>query len=269
MSAIKYFYGFFLSLSSLKNLVLNLALKDFKNKYTGSYLGILWAFIQPTIQILIFWFVFQVGFKSMPLENVPFILWLATAMVPWFFLSEAIINSSSSIVDNSFLVKKVVFKVSILPAVKIMSSLFVHFFFVFFLIAMFMFYEIYPTIYYIQIIYYLFASLILLLGISWITSSLVIFFKDIGQFIIMSMQFFFWLTPIFYPLKNIPEKYLYLFNFNPFFYITDGYRNTFIYNKWFWESPVQTTYFWIITLLFLIIGGFLFKKLRPHFADVI
>lgn len=269
MSYLKRFISYFNEVWNLRSLVFNLAKKDFKNKYTGSYLGILWAFIQPTIQILIFWFVFQVGFKSTPIENVPFILWLATAMVPWFFLSEAISNSTNSVIDNSFLVKKIVFKVSILPIIKIISSLFVHFFFVIFLACMFMIYGYFPSIYYLQILYYLIASLAILLGISWITSSLVIFFKDISQIIVMSLQFIFWLTPIFYPLQNVPQKFHFLYQLNPIYYITEGYRNTFIYKKWFWESAGQTIYFWMVTLILIYFGSLLFKKLRPHFADVI
>ena len=79
--------------------------KDFQQRYIGNFLGVLWAFIQPSITIFIFWFVFQVGFKSKPVGNFPFVLWLCCGMFPWFFFSDAINSATGSIVSNAYLVK--------------------------------------------------------------------------------------------------------------------------------------------------------------------
>lgn len=251
------------------NFIWDLSKKDFKTRYLGSFLGILWAFIQPCLQILIFWFVFQVGFKSAPVDNFPFILWLISAMVPWFFISDSIQNGTNSIIENSYLVKKVVFRVSVLPIVKIYSALLVHLFFIAFVIFMFSIYGYSPTIYMLQILYYLPASIILILAISWITSSLVIFLKDIGQVVSVCLQIGFWMTPIFYSLNIVPEKYHFWLKLNPFYYIVEGYRESLIYHKWFWEHPKLTMNYWLITIVLLIIGTYVFKKLRPHFSDVL
>lgn len=263
------FYYFIKDVYKSRTLILNLAQKDLHNRYLGSFLGITWAFIQPTITILIFWFVFQVGFKSMPVDNFPFILWLISAMVPWFFFNDSVQSATNSIVENSYLVKKVVFRVSILPIVKIVSSLFVHIFFIFFMFLMFMVYGYTPDIHYLQIFYYLASMIVLLVGISWITSSLVIFFKDMGQIVSMLLQFGFWLTPIFWSMDILPQKYHSWFKLNPFYYIAEGYRNSLIYKKWFWEYPYLTLYFWFFTLICILLGVFLFKRLRPHFSDVL
>ncbi|MNN31636.1 Teichoic acid translocation permease protein TagG [compost metagenome] len=110
---------------------------------------------------------------------------------------------------------------------------------------------------------------ILLLGLSWITSALVVFLKDVGQVISMILQFGFWLTPIFYSYQALPEKYAFLLKLNPMYYITEGYRGIFIYKFWFWERPDLTLYYWIVSLSVLVIGYLLFKRLRPHFADVL
>ncbi|MEI0739120.1 ABC transporter permease [Paenibacillus sp. JTLBN-2024] len=251
------------------NLIFELSKSDFKKRYTGSYLGIVWAFIQPLIAILLFWFVFQVGFRSTPVNDVPFILWLSCAMIPWNFFADALPSSTNTILENSFLVKKVAFKLELLPVVKIYSSLYVHLFFVVFLIGMFFIYGYSFSLYYLQVFYYLFATIILVLGLSWITSSIVLFFKDTSQIVAMFMQLGFWLTPIFYPIKTIPEKFQFLFKLNPMFYITNGYRNTFIYRRWFWEDWKLTIYFWILTAILLVVGYITFKKLKPHFADVL
>ncbi|SCW85368.1 teichoic acid transport system permease protein [Paenibacillus tianmuensis] len=262
-------YRFIVDVLRNQKLIFELAKKDFKTRFLGSYLGILWAFVQPTISILIFWFVFQVGFKNTPVDNFPFILWLAAAIIPWNFFAESLQGATHSIIENSYLVKKVVFRISILPIVKIYSALFVHLFFIVFLIVMYLLYGYMPTIYYLQIIYYLFAVMMLLLGLSWVTSTLVIFLKDTGQIVAMLVQFGFWLTPIFYSLKIVPEKYHFFIKINPMYHIIEGYRNTFIYHKWFWESPYVLINFWIFTFFFLALGSLMFKKLRPHFADVL
>lgn len=262
--------NYLINLVKDRSIIFQLAKNDFKVKYLGSYLGVFWAFINPLILILIYWFVFQIGFRVMPVDNVPFVLWLIAGIIPWFFISEAISNGTSAILDNSYLVKKIVFKVSILPIIKILSSLFIHILFLFFVIIMFLFYDYRINIYYIQILYFLLASVILVYGISLVTSSLAVFSRDIGQIVSVLLQFGFWLTPIFWSFSIVVSPIIqFFFKLNPFYYIVEGYRNTFIYNRWFWEDPLLTIYFWIVTVLILIVGIIMFKKLKPHFSDVL
>ena len=232
-------------------------------------LGVLWAFIQPTATIAVFWFVFQVGFKSKPVDNFPFILWLVAGMFPWFYFADAFSSGTNSVLENSFLVKKIVFRVSLLPVIKLLSALLVHIFFIFFMFGMFIYYGYMPDLYWLQIIYYLFALFILLLGLAWITSSAVVFFRDVGQLVSVIIQFGFWLTPIFWSIKMIPEKYHFLIKLNPLVYIIEGYRNSMIYHRWFWEDMYSTLYYWAITLTVFAIGSITFSKLRPHFSDVL
>lgn len=269
MGIIKAFFHFLLDIYRNKRLIWELTKKDFQQRYIGNYLGILWAFIQPAITVLIFWFVFQVGFKSMPIDNFPFILWLCCGMFPWFFFCDSVNSATNSIIGNSYLVKKVVFRVSLLPMVQILSAFTIHLFFALLLFVMFIVYGYWTSIYNIQIIYYDFALVCLLFGLSLITSTLVVFLKDIGQLVSMCIQFGFWGTPIFWSLKMLPEKYQWIFKINPMYYIVNGYRDAFINHKWFWEHELNSIVFWVITGLIMFVGVFLFKKLRPHFADVI
>lgn len=252
-----------------KKLLWNLTKKDLRQRYIGSYLGILWAFIQPVITVLIFWFVFQVGFKSMPVNNFPFILWLVCGMFPWFFFSEAWAGATNSIVSNSFLVKKIVFNVSLLPIIPILSALVVHAFFIIIIFTMFFIYGYYPTIYNIQVLYYLFSLLCLIFGLSLITSSLTVYLKDVGQVVSMLLQFGFWGTPIFWSLDMIPSQYQIMIKFNPVYYIVEGYRNSFINQQWIWNLGYTGYWFWFITIVITMIGIFIFKKLQPQFADVL
>ncbi len=262
-------FSFLKAIFQNRRLLVELTKNDFKQKYVGNILGVFWALIQPTAMIAIFWFVFQVGFKSPPVDNFPFILWLVAGIFPWFYFSEGLSTGTNSIMANSFLVKKVVFRVSLLPLIPLLSALSIHIFFIICMFAMFIYYGYSPEIYWIQTIYYIVATTILLIGLSWFTSSVVIFFKDIGQLVGIIIQFGFWLTPIIWNITTIPEKYHWIINLNPMAYIIEGYRNSMIYHKWFWEDMSMTIYFWTVTTIIFILGGLTFKKLRPHFADVL
>lgn len=252
-----------------RKLILKLAVNDFKTKYAGSYFGILWAFVQPVITILTFWFVFQVGFRSAPVQDYPFILWFISGIIPWFFFSDATMNAMYSLVEYNYLVKKIVFKVSILPLVKVISSLFVHIFFCVFIFVAFAVSGYMPSIYNIQILYYLICLFVLAVSTSFITSSIIIFFKDFGQIVSIVLQVGMWFTPIMWAYKMIPQKYDIIFKLNPMFYIVEGYRDSFITKVWFFEKPNMTLFFWIITTVLFIVGANLFKKLKPHFSDVL
>ncbi len=250
-------------------LLYSLTKNDFRQKYLGSYLGIAWAFIQPTITVLIFWFVFQVGFKSQPVNNVPFIIWLISGMFPWFFFADAVASATNAVMENAYLVKKIVFKVSLLPLIKIFSALIVHLFFIVFMYVLFMLYGYSFELYWLQVFYYLGAMMVLILGISYVTSAVVIFFKDVGQLVAMLLQFGFWMTPIFWAIGTIPQKYHFLLKLNPLVYIIEGYRDSMINHIWFWEKPMMTLYFWVVAAIMIGIGFSTFKKLKPHFADVL
>ena len=131
------------------------ALDDFKSKYAGSALGSLWAFLQPMVTIVLYWFVFQLGFKSQPVDDFPFILWLITGLVPWFFISEAIVNATASLRDYSYLVKKVLFHIDILPLAKVLSTLLVQFVLVAFAVVCFCIGGYWPDPHYFQLIIFL------------------------------------------------------------------------------------------------------------------
>lgn len=253
-----------------RELLITMAKRDIKNRYLGSLFGGAWAFIQPLVTILVIWFVFQVGFRAQPTsDGVPFALWLVSAMVPWFFVTEAISSATNSITEQSHIVKKIVFNVSLLPIVKILSALVIHIFFVGVLFIASISYGYYPTLNWLQIPYFLFCSLVFTLGFSWLTSSILVFFRDIGQVVAVAIQLGFWVTPILWNIEMLPDEYHWLFKLNPIFYITEGYRNSISNDIWFWDSMSWTFYFWGASILLLIVGSSCFKKLKPHFADVL
>ena len=256
---------------SNRKLIANLSFNDFKTKYAGSFLGIVWAFIQPLITIFVYWFAFQVGLRSQDVGNFPFALWFMAGLIPWFFFSDGLNGGTNALIDYSYLVKKVVFNIDILPLVKVISAVFVHLFFIVFLLIMYALYGYYPDLYSLQILYYSLCLFLLVLGLSYITAPLVVFFRDLGQIVNIILQVGVWMTPILWNIDTmqVSDKIKKLLKLNPVYYIVQGYRDALINKAGFWEHPWLTLYFWLFTLLAFFIGTRLFKKLRLHFADVL
>ncbi|CAH0122350.1 Teichoic acid translocation permease protein TagG [Paenibacillus sp. CECT 9249] len=252
-----------------KELILKLAKNDFWTKYAGSQFGIVWGFVQPIITILVYWFVFDIGFRVAPLNDVPYLLWLMCGLIPWFFFSEALINATNSLMEYSYLVKKIVFKISILPIIRVVSTLFVHLFFLVFIMYVSFLYGFQPNIYNLQIAYYLGCMFFLVLGLSYITGSLIVFFKDLNPLIIIALQFGVWLTPIMWNPEMFNENIKKIIILNPMYYIVEGYRDSLINNVWFWEKPFLTIYYWIVSVIIFLLGIILFKRLKPHFSDIL
>lgn len=252
-----------------KKLILNLAKNDFKTKFAGSYLGIIWAFVQPVIMILVYWFALGVGLRSGDTMDYPFVLWLMCGLVPWFFFSEALGSGTNALTEYSYLVKKVVFKIDILPIVKLISAMFVHLFFVALIIILHACYGYYPDWYTLQIVYYIICMFIFIMALIYLTSSVVVFFKDLNQIISIILQVGIWATPIMWDASAISPKLDTIMKINPVYYVVNGFRDSLLDKIWFWERPVWTICFWAVVIILYIIGRKVFKKLQIHFADVL
>ena len=251
-------------------IIVQLIKRDFQNKYLGSYLGLPWAFIKPLAVIGVMWFAFTYGLKVGMVDNsVPFAMWLMVGIIPWFYLSDNIMGSVHSLVEYSFLIKNINFRPAIIPLIKILTNTIIHLFFILVIGGICSAYGYYPSIYWIQTFYYLICGIILTLGLSWCFSALQPFVKDTGHLLEVAIQLFFWGTPIIWSYKMLPEKLYFIMKLNPVFYVIEGYRNTFIYEIWFFKDWRETLYFWCITIIILIFGIFVFKKLKPHFTDVL
>ena len=271
---IKAILSMFADLWRSRQLILRLSLNDFKTRYAGSLMGIFWAFVQPVITVLVYWFVFEKGLRAgrqaMGGIEVPFVLFLMSGLVPWFFFSDAWPNGTSCLVSYSYLVKKVVFKISILPVVKVVASIYVHLFFVAVTLVVFWIYGFAPDLYTLQVVYYSFAAFVFTVGLSYVTASIVVFFQDLTQIIAILLQVLVWATPIMWNIDMLSDGPLKtILRLNPMYYIVSGYRNALINKVWFWQTWQMTLYFWVLTLFLVCFGMLIFKRLQKHFADVL
>ena len=171
--------------------------------------------------------------------------------------------------EYSYIVKKVRFNISIIPLIKIISSTFVHAFFIFIVVIVFLIYQYPITIYAIQTIYYSFCTLLLIIGLVYFAAAIHIFFRDMSQIVSILLQYSMWTVPIMIADQNFPAVMIPLLKYNPLYYLIQGYRDCFIDRIWFWERPGMTFYYWGIVLAALWIGRGTFRRLKPHFADVL
>lgn len=281
VSGLAVFYRFYDRLISLpvelwdsRKLIWKLAKNDFKNRFAGSYLGKVWAFVQPVITVALYWFVFDyvMGARAEALAGtiqIPYVIWLTAGLVPWFFFSEAITGGTMALLEYSYLVKKVVFKISVIPIIKIISASFTHIFFVCFMLVVYVCMGYTPDLYLLQIPYFSFCLFLFVLALVYSTCAMVLFFRDLAQIINIGLQIGMWATPILWDLNTVPPVMQFVLKINPMFYIVNGFRSAMFENTWFWQDFYSTMYFWIVTVVLFGIGALIFRRLKVHFADVL
>ncbi len=236
----------------------------------ASYIGLPWAFIQPAMSIVVIWFAMTYGLKIRTTSSgLPFVPWFITGMIPWLFISETLISSSNSLIEYSYLIKKTSFKVAVIPFIKIFTALIIHLFFIVVIAIFDTSYGFRPSIYWLQILYLLFASFFLLTGLGWLISSITVFVRDMTPMVNVTIAILFWATPIMWPYTMLSGHLKYLALLNPFFYIIEGYRYSFLGKSWMFQNYEMTLYFWCTTIIIFVSGALVFKKLTPHFADVL
>jgi ABC-type polysaccharide/polyol phosphate export permease len=252
-----------------KDIISAIVVKNIKSRHSTSYLGIFWLYCQPIMYMGILYFVFTIGLRSGNLEGIPFIVYLTSGIIPWFYFTDCFGNSSNLIKKHGYLVKKVDFRLSILPVVSLIENAITHLVLVIFAILIVIVKGLPLTLFIFQILYYFFAMFMLLFGLTLLVSSINLFVSDIGNIVTIFIQFGFWFTPIFWDIKLIPYSYQWLLVSNPMYYIVSGYRDSIIFNIPFWNRPLISLYFWSVTIILCLLGAIVFRKLRPHFAEVI
>lgn len=250
--------------------ILDLSWTEYKREFANTGLGVFWAFFKPFLTIAIFWFVFSIGLKSAPVEGVPFILWLIAGNIPWFYLGDVYVDGAMSIRGQQHLVKKIVFPTELLPTIKVFKGLYTHLFLIGIMLIFFIIYGYQPTVYWLQIGYYLFASIAFMTALSKVTSVLVVVSADIGQLVMSLSQFLFWLTPIIWNIQIVSNPTLqFILGLNPFAYIVQGFRDSLIYQESIFADMGHFFAFWAICAALWLLGSRLMKKFQADFSDMI
>ena len=236
--------------------------KDIGGKYKHSFLGILWSFINPLLQIMVYAFVFQVILKS-DINN--YAVYLCCGLIPWQYFSNVVLRGAASIVDNGNIIKKVYFPREILP-ISLVSSEGVNFLISTIIILGFVLFGGIGLSKYI-LLYFLILPIqyIVSIGVAFITSSITVYFRDLQHILGIIIQLMFYGTPIVYSIDSVPSNFKWLVKLNPMSYLIEGYRAIF-YNKTlpdFYNLGKSL----IIGIILCVIGYMIFKKLEKRFAE--
>lgn len=263
--------GFFVGLFESRALIIDLVKRDYRQVNQGSYLGVVWNYLQPMLFILVLYTIFTLGFRSASeVGEMPFSIYLLSGMVCWLYFSTNLGQITGIVTSYKFLVKKIDFRLSVLPIVKLLSSLLPHIVLLAITLGLAAYQGISPGWHSLQIIYYYLCMALLLMGLGWLTSSTSLFVKDVSNFVAFIVQFGFWLTPVFWRIDNMPEKIHWILKLNPAYYLVTGYRDSISGALYFWQRPMQETInFWLVTIIFIALGAVVFKRLKPHFAEVV
>lgn len=236
--------------------------KEIRGKYKNSFLGVLWSFLNPLLQIAVYALVFPFILKNTQ-DN--YVIFLCCGLIPWAFFSTTISRSAFTMVENGNIIKKVYFPREILP-ISVVTSETVNFLISTIIIIVFVIFGgiglskyimLYPIV--------LLAQYLLLIAMSLIVSSISIYIRDLQHLIGVALQLLFYAAPIVYTPESIPEQFKWILKCNPMTYIISGYRNIF-YN----QTMIELKPLLILigcSVVACVIGYIIFNKLQKGFAE--
>ena len=252
----------FKNLYSYRELLKTSIKKEVRGRYKNSFLGVLWSFLNPLLQILVYAIVFPLILQNKQ-EN--YVIFLCCGLIPWTFFATAINRSAFSFVENGNILKKVYFPREIIPISVVTSEAINFLISTIIILAFVMFGGIGITKYVLLYPLVLIAQYIIVLGISLIISSICVFLRDLQHFIGVALQLLFYAAPVVYSAENIPANYQWILKYNPMTYIIEAYRDIF-YNQAMID--VKSLIVLIgIGLIICIVGYMTYNKLQKGFAE--
>ena len=252
----------FKNLYNYRELLKTSVKKEIRGKYKNSFLGVIWSFLNPLLQIAVYDLIFQ-GILKNPQEN--YAIFLCAALIPWTFFSTTISRAAFNCIENGNIIKKVYFPREILP-ISIVTSEAVNFLISTIIIIAFVIFGglgISPYIVFYPII--LLAQYLMLIGLSLIVSSVCVYLRDLQHFIGIFLQLMFYATPIVYSLDSISPNLKWILNLNPMTHIINGYRSIFYYQTF---PNLKMIFILIaISVVLCVVGYLIFNKLQKGFAE--
>ncbi|TVZ85808.1 teichoic acid transport system permease protein [Aeribacillus composti] len=256
-------------------LIRRLSLYELKSKNKNNYLGMAWEVINPLIQILIYWFVFgsiqkRADIQVIPGMDVPFIAWLMGGFILWTFFYQSTIQGSKSIYTRLAMLSKMNFPMSAIPSFVIFSQFYVHLFMLIIVLILLQFMGYFINVYYLQLIYFMFATICLLFAVSLIMSTLSTIIRDVHMFLNATLRMFLYLSPVLWPISAVLDNatIITILKLNPLYYLIEGYRSAFFGTEWYFITNWEyTLYFWGLVIVLFLFGSMLHMKFRRHFID--
>lgn len=251
-----------------RGLIQTLVARDLKARYRGSVLGFFWSFINPLLLLLIYSFVFTTVLPGVhPPEMEPYALFMFCGILPWTWFSASLAESSNVLISGGNLIKKVLFPAEVLPIVTVLANM-VHFLLGLPILAAFLiYYQRPPDL--VELAWFpviVLVQLVLTTSLALLLSALTVHFRDLKDILTNLLTFWFFATPIIYPMQAAPPSMRWALNLNPMTHLAIAYQEVLFYpgpfGHWRWLLAIGAG----SALLFL--GGyFVFDRLRDSFAE--
>jgi lipopolysaccharide transport system permease protein len=250
------------SLSHLRDVALELILRDLRLRYKRSLLGIAWSLVTPLCQLLVLHFVFTV---VLPLGIADFVSFLFVGILVWNWLASSLDQATGSIVDNRELVRQPGFPVAILPVVTVAANL-IHFLMGLPILAAFLWLggaapgpalALLPALVALQFLF--------TLSIAYIVATLHVTFQDTKHLLGVLLTLGFYLTPVFYEVRQAPERFQLLYALNPMVHMIGAYRDVLLRGAW--PSPYGLVGMALASGVLLFLGYALFTRTSYRFVD--
>lgn len=258
--------GDIINIYKYREMLKNFVRKELRSKYKGSFLGFFWTFLNPLLMLIVYSAVFSIVLK-VNIPNYNYTLFLFIGLVPWMYFASTAQQSTTVIITNCNLIKKVYFPRIILPlSITISGLISMLFTFVIVFIALIAYkVSITALCFYLPLI--ILIETIFSLALSMILSSITIFFRDLEHIVSIVLMAWFYLTPIVYPAEYIPKEYLTFFNMNPMMHLINFYRDVLMFNRL--PDIMSLLYVFVFSTILLIAGYYIFDILQKRFAEEI
>jgi len=251
--------------------IFQLAAADLVKTYRGSALGWLWAVIKPSVTIAVYWFAFAVGLRaSSTVSGFPFALWLIAGILPWFYISEMLTQGTNTLKKYSYLITKIKFPVSTISTFVSLSKLYVHIALTAIVVVIFIVVGYPIDVYYLQLPLYMGLMFLFFTVWSLFAAPLSAISKDFANVVSSFVMALFWMSGVMWDVNSIANPLLSrILLFNPVTFIATGYRNVFIYKRWFFEDTFALGAFLVTFALMTALSLYTYHRLRRDIADVL
>ena len=255
----------FAELREYRDLFYFLVLRDIKVLYAQTVLGFLWAILNPAVQIVLFGFIFG-KVANIATDGIPYVLFSTVAIIPWTYMSEAMIQSSQSLVTGQHMLGKVYFPRIIFPLTPVLAKVLDFAISLLLLVGVMAYYGVVPTWNLLWLPFLVILMMSIPAGFGLWLSALAIRFRDVKFAMPFAMRMLIYTAPILYTASSVPDKFRVWYSLNPIVGVVEGFRACLLGLPMPWEYILPSV---LTGMLLVILGAIYFRRMERVFVDVI
>ena len=255
----------FKELNEYRELIFFLVWRDIKILYAQTILGFSWAILNPLLQVVIFSLVFG-RIARVNTDGIPYVLFLTVAIIPWTYMSEAMVESSQSLILGQHMLGKVYFPRLIFPLTPVLARLVDFVISILIVLCVIIYYRVIPTWNLLFLPMFVVLMVNISAGVGMWLSAMAIRFRDVKYAMPFLVRMLMYSAPIVYSASSIPESYRMIYSLNPIAGVIEGFRACLLGTAFDWQ------YIWpgvVMAMILLVSGGYYFKRMEWVFVDVI